>query len=87
MTTSTATRCACSPTTILRRNLEADGTGGPRDLDKLFTRELLESEFSDFEILQLEEHDGEIHERPGHAGMSALIDLVARKPDMAASFG
>ena len=26
------------------------------------------------------EHDSEVQEGPGHSGMSALIDLVARKP-------
>lgn len=58
----------------------AYGTGGPRDPDHLYTRALLESAFADLEILELEEHDTELHEGQRHAGMSALIDLVARKP-------
>jgi 2-polyprenyl-3-methyl-5-hydroxy-6-metoxy-1,4-benzoquinol methylase len=56
------------------------GTGGPRARENLYTRALLEEAFAGFDILRLEEHDGEIHEGPGHDGMSALIDLVARKP-------
>lgn len=55
-------------------------TGGPRARENLYTRALLEEAFAGFEILRLSEHDSEIHEGPGHAGMSALIDLVARKP-------
>jgi hypothetical protein len=31
------------------------------------------------EILLLREHDGEINEGSGHKGMSALVDVVARK--------
>jgi hypothetical protein len=55
-------------------------TGGPRARENLYTRALLEEAFAGFEILRLEQHDSEIHEGPGHAGLSALIDLVARKP-------
>lgn len=55
-------------------------TGGPRARENLYTRGLLEDAFRGFDILQLEEHDSEIREGAGHAGMSALIDLVARKP-------
>ena len=58
----------------------AFGTGGPRQLDKLYTREMLEAAFADLEIEQLRAYDAEIVEGTGHVGMSALIDLVARKP-------
>ncbi|WP_128293688.1 SAM-dependent methyltransferase [Afifella aestuarii] len=56
------------------------GTGGPPNPDHLYTRALLEAAFSDFEIIHLAEHDSEIQEGKGHSGLSALIDLVARKP-------
>lgn len=46
----------------------------------MYTREWLESTFSGWEILVLEDYDAEIHEGRAHKGMSALIDLVARKP-------
>jgi len=62
----------------------AYGTGGPREIEKLYTRDLLARAFSSLEILRLDEHDSEVEEGPGHAGMSALIDLVARKPSPAA---
>lgn len=55
------------------------GTGGPSARENLYTRALLEEAFGDMEILRLDEHDSPIHEGAGHGGMSALIDLVARK--------
>jgi len=56
------------------------GTGGPKEVEQLYTRSLLETAFGDLNIVSLEEHDSEIHEGDGHSGMSALIDLVAEKP-------
>ena len=55
-------------------------TGGPPVEENLYTEELLRSAFADLEIVELVSHDDEIHEGRGHDGMSALIDLVARKP-------
>ena len=55
-------------------------TGGPSQVENLYTEALLRAEFADMEILFLHEHDSVIHEGAGHSGMSALIDLVARKP-------
>jgi cyclopropane fatty-acyl-phospholipid synthase-like methyltransferase len=55
-------------------------TGGPPIAEYYYTDELLRGAFADFEIMELESHDGEIHEGKGHDGMSALIDFVARKP-------
>jgi cyclopropane fatty-acyl-phospholipid synthase-like methyltransferase len=55
-------------------------TGGPPEIDRLYTRAMLESAFADLAILELREHDSVIHEGSAHEGMSALIDLVARKP-------
>lgn len=57
------------------------GTGDPPQRDNMYTRDLLLSAFGDFEILHLEEHDSTIREGSGHSGLSALIDLVARRPD------
>ena len=56
------------------------GTGGPRLVENLYTEELLRSAFTDLELLSLSAHDSVIHEGTGHAGLSALVDLVARKP-------
>jgi cyclopropane fatty-acyl-phospholipid synthase-like methyltransferase len=56
------------------------GTGGPGKPGHLYTRAWLEETFRGWEMLRLDAYDAEIHEGGGHAGMSALIDLVARKP-------
>jgi cyclopropane fatty-acyl-phospholipid synthase-like methyltransferase len=54
-------------------------TGGPSEVENLYTRKLLEESFADFASVDIREYDSEIHEGPGHGGMSALIDLVGRK--------
>lgn len=56
------------------------GTGGPPQRAHMYTRPLLRQAFSDFEIIRLEEYDTVIREGRGHDGLSALIDLVARRP-------
>ena len=56
------------------------GTGGPKQPEKLYTRALLEQAFGDFDRLCIQEYDAVIEEGAGHSGMSALIDLVAWKP-------
>ena len=54
-------------------------TGGPSKLEHLYTAAMLRAEFSDMTILHLAEHDDVVDEGVGHSGMSALVDLVARK--------
>ena len=54
-------------------------TGGPPVAENMYTEAFLRKEFSDFEVVHLQEHDSEINEGSGHKGMSALIDLVVRK--------
>ena len=54
-------------------------TGGPSRRDHMYTRDWLEREFSDWQILVLDGYDAVIGEGDAHKGMSALIDLVARK--------
>ncbi len=54
-------------------------TGGPGVLENLYTAELLRSQFAALDIVHLAEHDGEIREGKGHSGMSALVDMVARR--------
>lgn len=55
-------------------------TGGPSSVDNLYDADVLRRDFAALEILELREHDSVISEGPGHSGMSALVDLVARKP-------
>jgi SAM-dependent methyltransferase len=57
----------------------AYGTGGPKAVENLYTRALLEREFAGFARLTIEEHDLEMHEGTAHAGMSAVINLVGWK--------
>jgi SAM-dependent methyltransferase len=56
------------------------GTGGPPSAANMYTPELLRQWFGDWEIMHLAEHESLISEGSHHHGMSALIDLVARKP-------
>ncbi len=56
-------------------------TGGPAQVENLYTAALLREAFGELEILHLAEHDDEICEGAGHCGRSALVDLVARKND------
>lgn len=55
------------------------GTGGPPNPANMYTADLLRDWFGDWEILHLAEHESVISEGSHHHGMSALIDLVARK--------
>ncbi|TCS64142.1 class I SAM-dependent methyltransferase [Varunaivibrio sulfuroxidans] len=55
------------------------GTGGPRRLENLYTRALLEGTFTILEKLEIAEEEREVDEGPGHRGMSALIGLTGYK--------
>jgi len=55
-------------------------TGGPGELDNLYTEPLLRGEFSEFDILDLQVYEEELHEGVRHVGRSALVGMVARKP-------
>ena len=55
------------------------GTGGPPHAENMYTETMLREVFGDWEILHLSEHDEIVEEGAGHRGLSALIDLVARK--------
>jgi len=55
-------------------------TGGPSNPANLYTAELLRAWFDGWDILHLAEHESVISEGRHHHGMSALVDLVARKP-------
>lgn len=56
------------------------GTGGPPVRENMYTEEFLDAAFPGLETERLAAYNTEIVEGTGHAGMSALIDLVARKP-------
>lgn len=54
-------------------------TGGPSQVENLYTRALLTSEFAELSELRIHEHDSMTQEGTAHIGMAALIDLVGRK--------
>jgi SAM-dependent methyltransferase len=54
-------------------------TGGPPVAENMYTEGLLRLSFGDMEIAHLRDHDDQVSEGAGHSGMSALIDMVARK--------
>lgn len=56
------------------------GTGGPGILEQLYTEELLREKFASLEIVELAAYEAELSEGSRHKGMSAVVDLVARKP-------
>lgn len=58
----------------------AHGTGGPKQLDHFYTRDLLEAEFAGWRDMQITEEELVMHEGPAHSGMSAVINFTARKP-------
>ncbi len=55
-------------------------TGGPPNLDHLYTEELLRDIFGDMNILELQAYEAVLREGMQHSGQSALVGLVARKP-------
>jgi SAM-dependent methyltransferase len=55
------------------------GTGGPPDPTHMYTEELLRNAFAAMDVERLASYDADVQEGVGHAGTSALIDLVARK--------
>jgi 2-polyprenyl-3-methyl-5-hydroxy-6-metoxy-1,4-benzoquinol methylase len=57
-------------------------TGGPPFAQNMYTAKLLRDGFGALQILHLAEHEDVVSEGKGHSGMSALIDLVARRPQI-----
>ncbi len=55
------------------------GTGGPKELDHLYTREMLLAEFGSFNKVVMSDYEAMMSEGSRHAGMAAVIDLVAWK--------
>ncbi|CAH2598988.1 Class I SAM-dependent methyltransferase [Rhodovastum atsumiense] len=56
------------------------GTGGPSQVENLYTEALLRDAFAGMEILHLAEYETDLREGSRHAGRSAVIDLVACRP-------
>lgn len=58
------------------------GTGGPPQVSHLYTEAMLREAFAGFEIVALREYEAELAEGTGHRGRSALVGMVARRPDL-----
>jgi SAM-dependent methyltransferase len=55
------------------------GTGGPKAIENLYTRAMLEEAFGDFQDVTITEEERVMHEGTSHGGLSALIDFTGRK--------
>jgi SAM-dependent methyltransferase len=55
------------------------GTGGPKEIENLYTRDMLTEAFHDFHDMKIVEEELEMREGASHSGMSAVIGLTARK--------
>ncbi|MGC2123107.1 MAG: class I SAM-dependent methyltransferase [Xanthobacteraceae bacterium] len=56
------------------------GTGGPKQIENLYTKAMIEGAFGDFRDVTFLEEEREIHEGSAHGGMSAMIGFTGRKP-------
>lgn len=55
------------------------GTGGPKEIENLYTRTMLEQGFAGLGDMRFVEEELEMHEGDRHHGMSAVIGMTARK--------
>ena len=55
------------------------GTGGPKQVENLYTQAMLEAAFRGFRDMRIVEEEVEMHEGTAHGGMSAVINVTARK--------
>ena len=56
-------------------------TGGPSAVEQLYTEALLRAAFGDWDLLRIEAYERELDEGQGHKGPSAVIDMIARRPE------
>ncbi|MDJ0628747.1 MAG: class I SAM-dependent methyltransferase [Rhodobacter sp.] len=56
------------------------GTGGPPHAENMYTLEMLHAAFPGYEVMHAADYDEVVDAGPGHNGLAALIDFVARKP-------
>lgn len=56
-----------------------DKVGGPKDIESLFSIEEIQSDFPDYEIIQLEEKEIELNEGLFHNGKGSVIRFVGNK--------
>lgn len=54
------------------------GTGGPKDVSLMYTKETFTGLFNENDIILIEEYQASLSEGVGHNGQSAMIDFVAK---------
>jgi SAM-dependent methyltransferase len=64
---------AFSPTQLKYRS------GGPKQVELLYTREMLREDFAGAEVMQLEEKETEIQEGPLHSGLAGVVQGIFRR--------
>jgi SAM-dependent methyltransferase len=57
----------------------AYNTGGPSEVENLYTEDMLREEFGSFAKLDIKAHDSVVSEGSRHSGMAAIVDLVGWK--------
>jgi SAM-dependent methyltransferase len=57
----------------------AYNTGGPSEVENLYTEDMLREEFGGFAKLDVKAHDSVVSEGSRHSGMAAIVDLVGWK--------
>uniref|UniRef100_UPI0032176300 class I SAM-dependent methyltransferase n=1 Tax=uncultured Draconibacterium sp. TaxID=1573823 RepID=UPI0032176300 len=61
------------------KNQIKNNTGGPQNIDMLFSKEELQNDFSHFSELTITEKEIELNEGPFHNGLAAVINVTGRK--------
>ena len=63
----------------IKYNTENPKSGGPKNIDMLFSIEEIKKDFSDYEIIELSEKDEVLNEGAFHNGKSSVIRFVGKK--------
>ncbi|OYU94159.1 MAG: SAM-dependent methyltransferase [Bacteroidetes bacterium B1(2017)] len=56
-----------------------EAVGGPKDLETLFSLDELKADFENYDYLQLQEQEIELHEGIYHNGLGSVVRMVGRK--------
>ena len=62
-----------------KNNFEMENNNGPKNIDLLFTTDMVSNDFANLEIIELSEEIVEINEGDFHTGLSSVIRFVGKK--------
>ncbi len=54
-------------------------SGGPKDIDMLYSEELLKEDFRELEVIRCSKNELELNEGPGHNGLGSVIEFEGKK--------